>query len=159
MPISHIVDSTSATCPSIMCSFLMASIQAIEAKSCSLVVREGTSCRNYVNMAAGSVAQKDASSLNRVGFCLSMREEKVPYMPFDQDVPPGTVWPRKYYFVAHAGQSSRGLMFWFFTLKTSAVSTDLVLKRGLGSSDLNQSTIRSVASAAAEIGADTAYGV
>lgn len=137
----------------------MASIQAVEAKSCSLVVREGAGCRDYVNVVAGSVAQKDASSFSRVGFCLCMREEKFPHMLFDQNVPSGTVWPRKYYFVAHAGQPSSGLMFWFLTLKTSAVSTDLVLKRGLGSSDLNQSTIKSVANATAEIGADTAYGV
>lgn len=159
MPISHIVDGTSATCPGITCSFLMTNIQAIEAKSCSLVVWKGTGCRDHVNMATGSMAQKDASSFSRVGFCLGMLEQKVPHMPFDQDVPSGTVWPREYYFVAHAGQPSSGLMSWFLTLKTSAVSTDLVLKRGLGSSDLSQSTIRSVASATAEIGADTAYGV
>lgn len=83
MPVSNIVDSTSATCPGITCSFLVANIQAIKAKSCSLVVREGAGCVDNVDMTAGSAAQEDASSFSRAGFCLGMREQKVPDGPFD----------------------------------------------------------------------------
>lgn len=74
VPVSYIVNGAPAISPGIVCNLLMPSIQAIKAKSCSPVIWERASCRDYVDMVAGSVAQKNASSLSRIGCCLGMRE-------------------------------------------------------------------------------------
>ncbi|MCY1303290.1 hypothetical protein D9M70_529880 [compost metagenome] len=83
MPVSYIVNGAAATSPGIACNLLMPGIQAINAKSRSSVIWERAGCRDDMDMVAGSVPQKDASSLSRIGFCLGMRKQKFPDGPLD----------------------------------------------------------------------------
>lgn len=158
MPFPDIVDCAATSMPSRGGDLLMGRRRSVEMGASAAILRCWLCCFDHVQVDAPALPEQNASGLGFSWCVLAMATDGDQHPCLDQHLTTPGTWIVANQRGEHAGHPVSGVRFCGLSFLMSALSVVRVRKRGEGSPRI-QSITRSLAKAAADMGADTAKGV